>query len=108
VPDVRVLVQRVAAERERLERGVKVGDAVLGEQAGELQPADGVFAWGGREDGARGGASAGGWGQREMDVRVVVVEGLELGKVAVEGGDVAASYAPVRADFEDGACAIIR
>lgn len=31
---------------------MEVGDAVLGEEADEVEALDGVFAWGGREDGA--------------------------------------------------------
>lgn len=42
--DVRVGRERVRAEGEGLERGVEVGNAVLREEADEVQAAQGVFA----------------------------------------------------------------
>ena len=42
--DVRVRGERVRGERERLEGGVEVGYAVLGEKANEVEPANGIFA----------------------------------------------------------------
>ena len=50
--DERVRDQFVSGEWERLERRVKIGDAVLDEQANEVQAANGEFALGLREDGA--------------------------------------------------------
>ena len=50
--DVRVRRERVGGERQRLERRVEVGDAVLGEETDEVQAADGVLAGRWREGGA--------------------------------------------------------
>lgn len=50
MPDKWVLIDLVRGEREGLESGVEVGDAVLGEETDEVQAADGEFALGGRED----------------------------------------------------------
>ena len=41
--DVGVGGDRVGTERERLEGRVEVGDAVLSEEADEIEPAEGVF-----------------------------------------------------------------
>ena len=44
VRNVGVRGERVRGERKRLERGVEVGDAVLCEEADEVQTTEGVFA----------------------------------------------------------------
>lgn len=41
---------------------------------------------------------------RKDNSPVVIVEGLQLRKVAVEGGDLFSSYAPVCPDLEDFPC----
>lgn len=50
--DVWVRHEGVGGQGQGLERGVEVGDAVLREQADEVQTADGELARGGRQDGA--------------------------------------------------------
>ena len=45
VRNVGVRGERVRGERKRLERGVEVGDAVLREQANEVEPAQWEFTW---------------------------------------------------------------
>ena len=87
----RVRRERVCGQGQGLEGRVEVRDAVLREEPDEVEAADGELARGGRE-----GAG------------VVVVEGLELGEVAVEGGDVSCPYTPERADFQYFACALVR
>jgi hypothetical protein len=52
VPDERIRDEFVGGEREGLERRVEIGDAVLDEQADEVQASDGEFTLGPREDGA--------------------------------------------------------
>ena len=91
VRDERICGEGVGWQGQRFECGVEVGDAVLREETDEVEPADGVFARRGRE-----GAG------------VVVVERLQLGEVAVEGGDVACADRPDGADFEDFACSTRR
>ena len=51
MPDERVRDEFVGGEWEGLERRVEIGDAVLDEQADEVQAADGEFPLGSREDG---------------------------------------------------------
>ena len=43
VRDERICGEGVGWEGQGFERGVEVGDAVLGEEADEVQPAEGVF-----------------------------------------------------------------
>ena len=50
MPDERVRDQFVRWEWERLECRVEVGDAILDEQADEVEAADGEFALGRRKD----------------------------------------------------------
>ena len=50
--DVWVVGDGVCAQWQALERGVEVRYAVLGEEADEVEAADGVFALRGGEDGA--------------------------------------------------------
>ena len=50
VPDERVRDEFVGREREGLERRVEIGDAVLDEQADEVQASDGEFTLRARED----------------------------------------------------------
>ena len=51
MPDERIRDEFVSREREGLERRVEIGDAVLDEQADEVQTSDGEFTLGAREDG---------------------------------------------------------
>ena len=82
----RVLRQRVGRERDLLETRVEVCNAVLREEADEVEPDDRVLAWRGREQ-----------------EPVVVVEGLQLREIPLEGGDVSRADGPECADFEDSA-----
>ena len=52
VRDVGICGKRVGGQRERFERRVEVGNAVLREQTDEVQSADGVLARGRWQDGA--------------------------------------------------------
>jgi hypothetical protein len=54
VSDKRVRDDFVGGEREGLERRVEIGDAVLDEQADEVQASDGEFTLRAREDRAVG------------------------------------------------------
>lgn len=50
MPDERIRDEFVGGEREGLERRVEIGDAVLDEQADEVQASDGEFTLRARED----------------------------------------------------------
>jgi hypothetical protein len=50
--DVWIIIDLIRGERERLEGCVKVGYAVLSEEADEVQPTNGEFAFRLRENGA--------------------------------------------------------
>lgn len=50
VGNVWIRRERVCGERKRLKRRVEVGDAVLCQQANEIESADRIFARRGRED----------------------------------------------------------
>ena len=52
MPYERIRDELVRGERERFQRRVEVGDAVLYKQTDEVEPADGEFTLGRREDGA--------------------------------------------------------
>lgn len=80
--DIWVILEDVGGEA--LEGGVEVGDAVLCEEADEVESLEWVLARRGREDGG-----------------VVCVIGLELGEEAVKGGEVSCAYGVEGADFED-------
>lgn len=51
MPDERVRDEFVCGEGERLERRMEIGNAVLDEEADEVEAADGKFTLGARQDG---------------------------------------------------------
>ena len=86
---------------------MEVGDAVLCEEADEVQTTEGVFARRWREYGAEEGVKSrcgSYFGALWPIIPVVVVKCEELREIAVERGDILRSYTPERADFEDVTC----
>lgn len=82
--NVRVCADLVGRKGERLERRMEVSDAVLREEADEVEAPDRIFPFR--------------WGKDRTEV---IIEGLKLREVSVEGGNILCTNACYCTDLKD-------